>query len=406
MVIQRFRPHFSGQGVQLEQLCQHLARRGVEAHVFTAVRGRRSAVEACDGYAIHRLRADVVPGSAGNSHVWMPTFAARVGAALMRPRSRYDLIHVHALTDALYTAWIASRARAIPIVFEMTLLGDDDPESVRNQRTLMTAPRYALYRRCDAFVAMSRAFLDSYRRAGLPQSRLRLIPQGVDNGRFRPAAEGEKPQLRDRLGLPQTGPVVAFVGSLIQRKGLDLLLRAWTQIHANHPQATLLLIGRDSFEPESADWAYLQEALGSLPAATAARIVRMGERDDVDLLLRAADLFVFPSRREGFGAVIIEAMASGLACIVAELPGITDLIFQSPCTETAVASGQCDGIVVPQENTAALATRIDEMLSDAALRSRIAACARRRAQAAFDFEHVADQYIDLYEHLATKSRSR
>lgn len=405
MVIQRFRPHFTGQGVQLEQLCQHLAGRGITSHIFTAQRGQPSEHERCDGYTIHRLRCDLLPGSHNKNQLWMPTFAARVGAALLRPGAGFDLVHVHALSDALYPAWLAARLRRIPVLFEMTLLGDDDPLAVARRLHRLRRQRLAIYRRCDGYVAMSRAFLDSYSSAGLPASRLHLIPQGVDTRKFRPARRGETSALRAALSLPVNGPLVAFVGSLIKRKGIDLLLRAWATVHERHPAATLVLIGRDDFEPDSDDDVFLRQAVSSLPAGVAASIVQLGLRDDTADLLRCADVFAFPTRREGFGSVIIEAMACGLPCVVTRLEGITDMIFAAPLT-SGTCPGQADGVVVAQEDAGAIAAQIDHLLASPQARSKIGDAARARAVAEYDFTRITDQYLDVYEQLARPAGPR
>ena len=84
--------------------------------------------------------------------------------------------------------------------------------------------------------------------------------------------------------------------------------------------------------------------------------------------MQAADVFVFPSRREGFGTVMVEAMACGLPCVVTELPGITDFIFG--------ASGE-RGVIVQQEDDRALAAAVVSVLADPARSARIG-CGRTR----------------------------
>lgn len=387
MVIQRLRPYFSGQGVQVEALCRELARRGVRVDVLTAVRGRHPPREEVDGYAVHRLRCDVpgVPFTAATTRFWVPVFGGRVLLWLWRHRREIDLIHVHALTDALYSARWIGRRRGIPVLFEMTLVGADDPRSVRDGRNRLAAARWRAFADCDGYVAISPALAALYRKTRLPEERLWIIPQGVDLARFKPASD--RAALRRTLGIPLDSPVLVFMGSLVQRKGLDVLLKAWQRIHRRRPQARLALVGERRFEdPAAAD--FLEAHLERLDVAARQAMMLPGRRDDPESWLQAADLFVFPSRREGFGTVMAEAMACGVPSVVAELPGITDFIFTGDEAE-----------VVPQEDPEELAAAVLDLLDSGSRRQQMARSARRRAVESFGLAHVADRYLDCYAEL-------
>lgn len=405
MVIQRFRPSFSGQAVQVEQLCRVLARRGVRSTVLTAVRRTPGGPEILDGWQVRRLRADLLPGSADRSRLWMPFFALRVLLALARLRP--DVVHVHGAPDALFTAALYGRMTGTPVIAEMTLLGDDDPLSLRRRKLALSGLRWWLYRRCTAWVAMSRAFLPPSRAAGLPEERVHLIPQGVDVDRFRPAGEEERDALRSALGLSPGDRLIAFLGSLVGRKGVDLVLRAWPDILDEHPDCHLLLAGRSDFAPASEEHDDLEGWLGQLAAGARRRVHLLGLQDTPERVLRAADLFLFPSRREGFGSAIIEAMSSGLPVVVSAIPGITDMILAAPGSPDDLGDPQAadlDGIVVAQEDAVALARAANRLLAAPGLASRIGEAARRRARSAFDLERVAALYLELYQKLATEER--
>jgi glycosyltransferase involved in cell wall biosynthesis len=404
MIVQRFRPYFSGQGVQVEELCRALARRGAEPTVVTAVAGSHPAEERMDGYSIHRLRCDLpgLPVGGIGSHLWSPVFALRVSAYLLAQSRAVDLIHVHAQTDALYAAWSFSRLRPIPLLFEMTLLGSDDPPTMRVSRNRFRALRYAMYRRCDGYVAISPALARSYHDAGLPAERLRVIPQGVDADRFAPAADRRR--LRQDLGLPPDDPLLVFVGSLIERKGLDVLLAAWARVRAASPRAGLLLVGRDQFPENPEAQAYLAACLSKLPAEATRNLLRLGVQDAPERFLQAADVFVFPSRREGFGTAIIEAMACGLPCVVSDLPGISDFIFASPARGIADPAAGADGAVVPQEDPQALAEAVLELIAAPDRAAAIGSAARARVRTTFGFDTIARAYLDFYAELLQARR--
>jgi glycosyltransferase involved in cell wall biosynthesis len=395
MVIQRFRPYFSGQGVQLEELARALVRRGVRVTVVAAVRGQDAPrVEHRDGVTIRRLRSDLFgrADSGWSRRLWSPTFALRTFFHLLGNGPRPDLIHVHGANDALHAAWALGRLFGVPSLFEMTLMGVDDPETVRTSKNRFASLRYAVYRRFAGYVAMSPALAEAYRAAGMSEAKMRMIPQGVDVEKYFPSRDRQA--LRRELGAVDDRPVLLFLGSLIQRKGVDVLLAAWEQIHRAHPTAELWLVGRDRFADEPAAEQFLKGCLESLPAAARAHVRRFGVRDDPARLLQAVDVFLFPSRQEGFGTAIIEAMACALPCVVAALPGITDYIFPAPS-----AGGIESGIVVPQEDPGAFAAAALALLADRARASAVGAAAWERARGRFAMGRIAEEYLAWYREL-------
>ena len=395
MVIQRFRPLFSGQGEQVELLCGELTRRGHELTVMTSAYDGPSGVEERNGITIVRLRSALrlARGTRFARRGYSPMFAAQVLGYLVR-HPNFDVVHVHAQTDALYASWVWGRLEDHPVVFEMTLDGVDDAVSLLSKRQRLQRFRNRVVRSCDGYVAISPKLEAAYRTAGLPPDRLRLIPQGVDVERFRPP--DDKRILRRDLGLPETGPLVVFVGSLIHRKGLDVLLRSWPVVRASRPDSHLVLVGRDRFDDPDAT-AFLERQLTDLPPDDQARVYRLGVRDAIHEVMQAADVFVFPSRQEGFGTVMVEAMACGLPCVVTELPGITDFIFG--------ASGE-RGLIVPQEGDGALADAVVSVLSDSARASRIGSAARDDAVERFAIPLIADQYVHFYRDLLSEHGDR
>ena len=393
MVIQRFRPLFTGQGIQVESLTRALVKRGVRVTILTPQRSVEVGDEEFEGYSIRRPFCEI-PGASPTavpSGVMAPLFGVQAARYLLRHRREVDLVHVHSLTDALYTSLILRTLTKTPVLFEMTLLGADDPFAFRQSRSAFAGLRYALFKRCDGYVAISPALAERYRAAELPPDRLRVIPQGVDTAAFAPA--DDRDAVRRELELPVDGPLCVFVGSLIERKGLDLVLRAWPALHASHPTAHLVLVGKERFPEDAAAAAWLARQWSHVPEGARRHIHRVGVRGDVGRYLQASDLSVFPSRREGFGTVIIEAMSCGLPCIVAELPGITDYIFEG---------NGSDGVVIPQDDPEALAHSAGLLLSDVPRRGDMGRRARQRVLNTFDLGLVANEYVAYYAALTAR----
>jgi glycosyltransferase involved in cell wall biosynthesis len=106
---------------------------------------------------------------------------------------------------------------------------------------------------------------------------------------------------------------------------------------------------------------------------------------DVGERLRAADLFVLPSRAEGLSNALLEAMAHGLPVVVSDVPGNVDVVDDG-----------VDGLVSPVGDPAALADRLEQLVADEPLRRRLGTAARAKIEAVYDLELVVDSYEALY----------
>lgn len=207
---------------------------------------------------------------------------------------------------------------------------------------------------------------------------------GVDSdGRFDPDRVGqdERLRLRRQLALPADAPVVGFVGRLVRDKGIEELVAAWRLLRADHPRAHLLLVGGTEAEDPIAP-AILEE-LELDP-----RIRRVGEVLETAPYYRAMDLFVLPSRREGFGMVALEAAAMGLPVVASRIPGLVD----------AVEDGGTGALVEaadPERLRAALA----RYLVDPSLRERQGRAGRERARRSFRPLHAWEALLRHYEEL-------
>ena len=138
-----------------------------------------------------------------------------------------------------------------------------------------------------------------------------MIPNGVDMDEFYPATETVD---RRSLGLPADVPIALFVGDLrTNRKGIRQTLEAMTHIHNAH----LAVVGRSNRSPFVA----FADKLG-----IASRVHFLNFRSDIPQIMRACDLFVFPTSYDPFGLVVLEAMASGLPVVTAVNAGASEIM--------------------------------------------------------------------------------
>jgi phosphatidyl-myo-inositol dimannoside synthase len=210
--------------------------------------------------------------------------------------------------------------------------------------------------------------------------RLRIVevPPGVDSTRFGRPHAAAREAARRRFGLPSDATVVVSVSRLVPRKGMDVLIDAAGRLAGSHRSLEVVIAGggRDA------------SRLERRVAATRAPVRLLGrisEEEKIELLA-AADLFAMVCRsrwggleEEGFGIVFLEAAAAGLAQVAGDSGGSAE----------AVVDGET-GIVVSRPNDVGdVAAALRRLIDDPALRERMGAAARARAEACFDYDVLA-----------------
>ena len=194
----------------------------------------------------------------------------------------------------------------------------------------------------------------------------------------------DREESRRSLGLPLHSRIVIYHGRIdIYRKGLDLLLQAWEKIQdqADRQDLLLLIIGSGQ------DAAEFRQQLDAL-ALPSIRWINRYETDRTIMrrYLSAGDLYVLPSRNEGFPVAPLEAMACGLPVVGSNIPAMSTIIGRGS------GSG---GLIVPREDTCALAEAIQRLLGDPELCRQLGRSARRNVEARFSIESIGRQLDEM-----------
>ena len=211
-----------------------------------------------------------------------------------------------------------------------------------------------LFRRCAAFLTQGTRNAEFYRRYGVPEEKLFLVPHAVDNDFFqqqRAALQPRRGELRRQLGLPDEALLLLYAGRLVPQKRPGDLLAAVARL--DDARVWLALVG------EGRERARLEQQVAALRLP---RVLFPGFQTQPRLAeyYTAADVFVLPSEREPWGLVLNEAMNFGLPAVVSERAGAApDLVL--PGTGRTFPPGDVD----------ALAACLRPLLADAGLRARL-----------------------------------
>ena len=225
-----------------------------------------------------------------------------------------------------------------------------------------------------------------------PESKLRIIPCGVDPEIFHPVRQADA---RRTLGRDQCERVVLFVGRIEQIKGIDVLLRAIGLLFQAYPdlrsELCLLIVGGalndDEDAPETEKIIELRRLVHEHRLEDTVDFVGSQDQPRLALFYASADICAVPSLTESFGLVALESMACGTPVLGTRVGGLQTVI-----------EDQISGYLVPAGDDQALADGMARLLLDHGLRTRLAAGARLRAQD-YSWERVGDLITQLYDEL-------
>jgi glycosyltransferase involved in cell wall biosynthesis len=264
---------------------------------------------------------------------------------------------------------LATRGLGVPVVVSQRV----NPQCV-DLKAVWLLLRRKLYPLAAAIVCQTNAMVT------LLQQEIKVPVYAIPNPVELPVASPS----RARFAGTGSAKIAIAMGRLVPQKGFDLLLEAFAGIAGRHPEWSLKILGAGPLKDE------LETHGRSL--GLQARVSFLGETSDPFTVLRAADLFVFPSRFEGLPNALAEAMGCGLPAISFDCPtGPADLIRNG-----------VDGILVPAGDVAGFAAAMDTLMSDAALRARLAGRAPE-VLTRFSLEKIITLWEQLFDDILPKN---
>jgi glycosyltransferase involved in cell wall biosynthesis len=304
-----------------------------------------------------------------------------------------DLVHT-TLFESDIAGRVAGWSRRVPVVSSLVNV-EYGPEQFSDPR--LSAARLRACHAADAVTAraVARWHAITHHVAQVMAGRLKLrgdridvVPRGRDPKMLGERNGERRKRARQTLAVQPNCKLILAAARQEHQKGLDVLLEAMPRIVGSIPEARLVIAGREGNQT-----AQLRQLIEGLRLRD--KVELLGTRTDVPDLMCAADVFVFPSRFEGLGSVLIEAMALEVPIVASALPAVVETVRPS-----------ADALVVPPENPTELAAEIVETLGEPDVAASRARSARRRFLEHYTIAAVADGMQGFYERALAGKRGR
>lgn len=372
-------PEGGGPPVVVGGLASALSVGGVPCEIATTTAGRfRRPPIAVPRAPLHAFSASLL------SRVWnahSPMLADYVGRRL----SHFDVVHVHELWH--YPAFAACRAaREHGIPYVVSLHGGLGGPALRQKAARKWWYMKLVQRHILGSAAALHALTDveaaQARRLGVT-TRVAVIPNAVEADLPAAIDQADAAAFRERFAQLDGRRVILFLGRLAERKGLDVLAASFIRVAGRFPDAALLVAGPNEGNMQA-------ETTRTLAAAGLDdRVVFAGTLQGPDKLaaLTCADVFVLPSRSEGFSNAVLEAMAAGLPVVISE-----------HCNFPEVADHGAGLVVGTDVNE--VADAVCGLLGDDQRRVEAGRNGRRLVEERYCWPTIAQAFAELYESVA------
>lgn len=379
MVSLGYHPVIGGAEIQAKRLSEALVRRGINVYVLTRVYLRLPRYEVINGVKVYRT-----PVFRTDPHLGALSFAIGALIQMWKLQSRFDVIHAHLIPGPALIAGLGGKVLNKPVVAKATGGGFAITSNITeiSGSWQATLKRKLLTKLVDRFIAMSHSIERDLACVSIPASQITHIPNGLDTNLFSPLPEKERIALR-REWQVEDKRVLVFTGRLRPVKNVDFLINSLPLLYSRFGDDIRLWIVGDGIE--RANLERLADELGVQHLITF-----WGKQDDVRRHLRAADVFVLPSLKEGFSNALIEAMAMELPVVATQVVG---------AAQDFVKHG-VNGQVIPHDPAPEhLVDVLSRLWADPALAHEMGHRARQTVVECCSFETVGEEIVSLYHEL-------
>ena len=380
-----FDSSYGGVPVVVRRFIEAFIERGHKVTIVTSKGRSREAVEKRENLTVYRFPSLTLPKSEGEYALSFPSFHR---IRRIYEREGIDVLHCHIPSLLSLACVLEARKKGVPSIATNHLLSETFSRNLFFDSTKFNNFFYKIvnsfYNLVDLVLCPSIYGLKTLRKYGL-KPRALVLSNGIELSKFNPNLDHE--QFDREFGLNEENKKILYVGRLMEEKGLEVLLRAYSIVEDKMPDTNLIIVGK-----------------GHLRASLEDQASKLGLENVIftgfvsDSLLRQAyassDLFVLPSYAEIQPLVLLEALAMGLPAIGTNVGGVPEMIIE----------GQ-NGYVLEPGDHEGLAERTIRILNDDKLREEFSRNSLRMARS-HDIDKSADKLERLYSKLVSQITTR
>ncbi|RLI46592.1 hypothetical protein DRO69_02725 [Candidatus Bathyarchaeota archaeon] len=379
-VVDDFPPKITGDGLHVYHISKELAKRGHDVTVFTMSTPYRATSPSNKIDYRHQVIDNVkVYYFQSLFRISYFSFSYYMCRALLE--RNFDLIHVHRYFSLQSPAVTAiAKFKRKPIVFtphSTTIREKKDLPLTLLRKIFDATLGHCLLQWPALIIALTNENVKDFLKQGVKIDKIKMIPNGIDIEKFRNLPEPSKFKERFRV----KGKIVLFVGRLVKYKGVQYILHAAPKILNEHPEAKFVIVG-----PDYGYGVQLYEMAKQLGLRKSVIFTGLISESELLEAYAAADVFAFPSIHEGFGLVLLEAMAC-------EKPVVT---WKTSAMQYIVENGKT-GFLVNPFNVDDFANSICLLLSDDKLSKKIGKEARKIVEKKFQWKSTVDMLENVYK---------
>lgn len=248
-----------------------------------------------------------------------------------------------------------------------------------------------VYKNYDDIIVASRVLCNLVQEIS-QSAKIHIIPNGVDTNKFTPVkTDAEKNEIRTQLKLPGDATLVVLVGAVHPRKGTHLLIEAWSKLVDQYQDLHLVLIGpRYDQSREELNKFKLQIEEFIQQSGFPENVHFTGSTRNVSEYLRSADIFVFPSKKEGMPNAVLEAMAVGLPVVLTPFVGLSDDFGKAD-----------EHYLLADRNSEAIASAVKAILDDQHKKNTLSDNARKWIVGSTSLHESVQQHANIYQSYAS-----
>lgn len=388
MVISQFHPLVGGAEKQAQLLAKKLVEKGVSVDLITGWwKFGTSRKETIDGIKVFRNFCGWGIFGIKNSRMIRMfggiTYVFSLGVYLFLHGREYDLIHVHQfLYPAFVSVLMGKKVLKKPVLVKSASSGVTSDINLLRRFPFGDFQLNFLLKELDYLVAISKATGKDFREIGYPESRISYIPNGVE------VSVPEKTTYNQVIR-------VITITRLSQEKGVDILLKAWTEVVREEKGLKLLIVGAGPLEYQLKT---LSQSLG-----IAESVDFVGEVQNASNYLIESDLFVLSSKSEGMSNALLEAMIYGIPCIATQVGGNGELLGGE--SKEISREGYLlvkNGLLVNPDDVKGLTEAILYFIRNRSKREEMGRRGRQFIQENYSIDWVAERYMALYQSILNK----